>query len=146
MTTWNGTRIYRYLVDGVLCPNLQEPVSIQAVRDGEEYEREGLFATKDVYLETIPNRLLIKGVVGILGKRERYVITRRFWYDDTLEEVGEKLGKSRERVRQIEEEAIFKMRTELGLTTESKASLHPRGNRTSSSLPPRRVAGGSARR
>lgn len=55
-----------------------------------------------------------------LGKREQVVIRLRFGLDDeepkTLKEIGEMLGITRERIRQIENEALEKLKT--GLTGE----------------------------
>lgn len=58
-----------------------------------------------------------KGIREILDKltdRERIVLTDRYGLDDnvekTLEQVGQKLGITRERVRQIEEKALKKLR------------------------------------
>jgi len=56
----------------------------------------------------------IRKVLGQLTVRERQVIELRFGllddHDHTLEEVGKKLKVTRERVRQIEERAIRKLR------------------------------------
>ena len=56
----------------------------------------------------------IRKVLGQLTLRERQVIELRFGliddHDHTLEEVGKKLKVTRERVRQIEERAIRKLR------------------------------------
>lgn len=56
----------------------------------------------------------IRNVLGQLTLRERQVIELRFGlvddHDHTLEEVGKKLHVTRERVRQIEERAIRKLR------------------------------------
>ena len=56
----------------------------------------------------------IRKVLGQLTMRERQVIELRFGlvddHDHTLEEVGKKLKVTRERVRQIEERAIRKLR------------------------------------
>ncbi len=56
----------------------------------------------------------IRKVLGQLTQRERQVIELRFGllddHDHTLEEVGKKLKVTRERVRQIEERAIRKLR------------------------------------
>ena len=64
------------------------------------------------------------GVTDILSiieqEREREIITRRFGlYDrrETLEQIGELLGITRERVRQIKEKAIRRLRH----TSRSKA-------------------------
>jgi RNA polymerase primary sigma factor len=68
-------------------------------------------------MEITDQRLLreeIRKVLGQLTLRERQVIELRFGlvddHDHTLEEVGKKLKVTRERVRQIEERAIRKLR------------------------------------
>jgi RNA polymerase primary sigma factor len=68
-------------------------------------------------MEVTDQRLLreeIRKVLGQLTLRERQVIELRFGlvddHDHTLEEVGKKLKVTRERVRQIEERAIRKLR------------------------------------
>lgn len=45
-----------------------------------------------------------------LTDRERYVVRMRFWEDKTLKEVGDMLGLSRERVRQIQEDSLAKLK------------------------------------
>lgn len=53
----------------------------------------------------------------VLNRRERVVITKRYGLLDgdplTLREIGEDLGVSRERIRQIENDALFKLRKSL---------------------------------
>jgi RNA polymerase primary sigma factor len=57
---------------------------------------------------------LVKEAFASLGKRESVVLTLRFGLDGhgvkTLEEIGKELGVSRERIRQIQNEALQKMR------------------------------------
>lgn len=58
---------------------------------------------------------LVKEVLSSLGEREAKILRLRFGLDDnrprTLEEVGKELGLTKERIRQIEEKALKKMRT-----------------------------------
>ena len=56
----------------------------------------------------------IQEALGILNERERNIIEASYGINQTeltLEEIGEKYGLSRERVRQIKEKAIRKLRT-----------------------------------
>lgn len=56
----------------------------------------------------------LDALLGVLKKREKWVIALRFGLYDgnvkTLEEVGERFGITRERVRQVEAEALKKLR------------------------------------
>jgi len=61
-------------------------------------------------------RPLVEEPLSILTERERHVLELRFGFTDpdgrgrTLEDVGEELGRSRERARQIEAKALRKLR------------------------------------
>jgi DNA-directed RNA polymerase sigma subunit (sigma70/sigma32) len=67
-----------------------------------------------------------------IGERERLIIENRYGltgkYSMTLNEIGEKLGLSRERVRQIEERALLRLRrvtARMGLIDLTRRPEHP---------------------
>lgn len=59
----------------------------------------------------------VKNWLGVLTKKQREIISRRFglggYHSSTLEEIGNDVGITRERVRQIQIEALGKLRTVL---------------------------------
>ena len=60
------------------------------------------------------DRNLVREVLATLTRRESAILALRFGLNDgrpkTLEEVGEHFGVTRERIRQIQEEALKKLR------------------------------------
>src|SRR5262249_9082836 len=60
---------------------------------------------------------LVQEVLATLTPRENTILAMRFGLDDgrpkTLEEIGERMGVTRERIRQIQEEALKKMRVKM---------------------------------
>ena len=59
----------------------------------------------------------VSNALQMLNEKERYVIESRMMAEPTLtlQDIGNKLGVSRERVRQIEEQALKKLRQLKGL-------------------------------
>jgi len=58
---------------------------------------------------------LIQRVMKGLKKRERTILLLRFWEDKTLEETGEAVGVTRERVRQIEFSLLKRFRRSINM-------------------------------
>lgn len=68
----------------------------------------------DEKIETLLDKERVSNLLGIMSSRERKVLDLRFGLEEnrphTLAEVAKKLGVSRERIRQIEEVALKKLR------------------------------------
>ncbi|SKA14182.1 RNA polymerase, sigma 32 subunit, RpoH [Trichlorobacter thiogenes] len=63
-------------------------------------------------------RQIVAGAISRLGEKEQFVVKERIVADDpmTLQEIADHFAISRERVRQIEENALRKIKTFLGAT------------------------------
>ena len=107
----------------LLLTSFQEPISMDTTLIGDDSEEGTLMdLIEDTEAETandIINRVVIEDhvtndLMSLLSAREKRVMRLRFGLDDTrqhtLEEAGEVMGVTRERVRQIEWKAIIKMR------------------------------------
>jgi RNA polymerase primary sigma factor len=72
---------------------------------------------------------LVKEVFGTLPSRERTILRMRFGLEDeeprTLEEIGEHFGLTRERIRQIQNEALKKLRTKVEKRDRAPAPVLP---------------------
>lgn len=100
---------------------IQEPLSLEATVDDERKTTIMDFVADDSPSSNPQQTFTDKEfahhfeqMLSILNERERIVIRLRYGFDgdkkETLEEVGKKLNITRERVRQIEAQAILKMK------------------------------------
>lgn len=106
-------------VKGILKTAL-DPISLETPINGENESTLGDFVEDKLVtdpLRTAYSKMLkeqINDVLGTLTEREHNVINYRFGLEDgwqrTLEEVGQKFGVTRERIRQIEAKALRKLR------------------------------------
>ena len=99
---------------------LQSPVSLETPigEDGEDslgdMVEDRSETTPEEAMDILVRREEVKELLESLNDRERQVIQLRYGLGDsrthTLEEIGERLGVTRERVRQIEARAMEKLR------------------------------------
>lgn len=99
---------------------LQSPVSLETPigEDGEDslgdMVEDRSETTPEEAMDILVRREEVKELLETLNDRERQVIQLRYGLGDsrthTLEEIGERLGVTRERVRQIEARAMEKLR------------------------------------
>lgn len=94
--------------------SLDSPVGEDDVELGDFLEEDSVLQAEeqtDLYLL----RRALKHLLNRLSSREVYVLGLRYGLQDgqsrTLQEVADKLGLTRERIRQIEKEALIKLRT-----------------------------------
>jgi len=98
----------------------RQPVSLETpVGDEGDAELGDLIEDRDAVspLDAVADRMLkeqLASVLNSLDGREQRVLRLRFGLDDgharTLEEVGREFGLTRERIRQIESQALRKLR------------------------------------
>ncbi len=66
---------------------------------------------------TVADNKLVREVLGTLNDREQHILSLRFGLDGdderTLEDIGDRLGLTRERIRQIQERALQKLRVRI---------------------------------
>jgi RNA polymerase primary sigma factor len=99
---------------------IQEPVSLETPvgDDGSKLEdivgSEGSLTFNDDLIETMDLAKKVRELLSLLSPREEQIIRLRFGIGQpagyTLDEIGKRFGISRERVRQIEERALQKLR------------------------------------
>jgi len=108
-------RLYR---DAARAPvSLDSPVGEDDTTSVAEHVADANAADPLAQLVSNNDQELVREVLASLDARESRILTMRFGLDDgqpkTLEAVGERLGVTRERIRQIQEQALQKMRVEM---------------------------------
>ena len=112
-----GTTLYK--VENLIKKS-QQPLSLEMPLGDEGDITLGDFIPDDATLsptETVTRRLLgedVREALSVLTEREKQILSLRFGLDDgqgrTLDEIGDELGYTRERIRQIEKKALQKLR------------------------------------
>jgi RNA polymerase sigma factor (sigma-70 family) len=73
--------------------------------------------------QDVENRLAFEGVIHHLTEKERFIIRERYYNEKTLREIGEIVGVSRERIRQIESKALKTLKR---LLEDDKMAVDPK--------------------
>ncbi|MDQ2967094.1 MAG: sigma-70 family RNA polymerase sigma factor, partial [Actinomycetota bacterium] len=99
----------------------QAPVSLEKPVGDEDESEFGHFLTDanlplpDEEAETTMRKETLRKILGTLSSREQIVLERRFGFGDqrpcTLDELGRAFNVTRERIRQIENQSLRKLRT-----------------------------------
>jgi RNA polymerase primary sigma factor len=98
-------KIILYLNNSSFLKSLSDPVG-----GGELFVEDLIEDKPEIYLN---EKIDLKTCIEHLNDREQYIIKRRFFYGNTLQEIGDDLSLTRERVRKIEFEALKKIKKEL---------------------------------
>ncbi|PIO06248.1 hypothetical protein COT29_02005 [Candidatus Micrarchaeota archaeon CG08_land_8_20_14_0_20_59_11] len=80
--------------------------------EGEPLTSATLLYADDRSFARAEDRILVEELMRVLTPRQRAVIRKRFWEGKTLVSIGRKINIGRERARQIEADALEKMRRE----------------------------------
>ncbi|MDY0331231.1 MAG: RNA polymerase sigma factor RpoS [Thiomonas sp.] len=111
----------------------EQPISLDALREtqnGESYadqfaDQDALSMEEQTQMREI--EALVESWVGALSEREREVIEARFGLHgrelETLESLAQRLGLTRERVRQIQQEALLKLKGRLARNGVDRGSV-----------------------
>lgn len=94
--------------------SLETPIGDEADSSVGDFIADETTVTPEANIESVMLRKNLEFIMEDLTERERYVLALRFGFNDgharTLEEVGQLLEVTRERVRQIEAKALLKLR------------------------------------
>ncbi|MGR3280148.1 sigma-70 family RNA polymerase sigma factor, partial [Acaryochloris marina NIES-2412] len=78
------------------------------------------------YLELLNQSEEVSGYLSLLDERQRFIISQRYGLEDgepkTLDEIGQQLGVSRERIRQIINKAMKKLQKNSDQATKVKTA------------------------
>jgi RNA polymerase primary sigma factor len=121
----HARRIRQYRAAARAPVSLDSPVSADDSTSISEHVADANAAAPFDRLVNHNDNELVKEVLATLDARESRILAMRFGLDNgrskTLEEVGARLGVTRERIRQIQEQALKKMRVKFETRDEPHA-------------------------
>lgn len=123
----NPRRIRQYREAARAPVSLDSPISIDDSTSISEHVADANAAAPFDEIVKHNDSELMREVLATLDARESRILSMRFGLDNgrpkTLEEVGERLGVTRERIRQIQEQALQKMRVKIESRDHSPALI-----------------------
>jgi RNA polymerase primary sigma factor len=123
----NTRRIRQYREAARAPVSLDSPISIDDSTSISEHVADANAAAPFDEIVKHNDSELMREVLATLDARESRILSMRFGLDNgrpkTLEEVGERLGVTRERIRQIQEQALQKMRVKIENRDHSPALI-----------------------
>jgi RNA polymerase primary sigma factor len=123
----NPRRISQYREAARAPVSLDSPISIDDSTSISEHVADANAAAPFDEIVKHNDSELMREVLATLDARESRILSMRFGLDNgrpkTLEEVGERLGVTRERIRQIQEQALQKMRVKIENRDHSPALI-----------------------
>jgi len=94
--------------------SLETPIGEEDENEVMDLVEDQTATAPDAKIETLLDKERVGNLLGVMNARERKILDMRFGLEEirphTLAQVAKKLGVSRERVRQIEESALRKLR------------------------------------
>jgi RNA polymerase primary sigma factor len=123
----DARRIRRYRAASLAPVSLDSPVGVDDSTSISEHVADASAAAPFDGIITANDHELVKEVLATLDARESRILAMRFGLDNgrpkTLEQVGARLGVTRERIRQIQEQALQKMRVKFEKRDQPSALL-----------------------
>ncbi len=123
----NTRRIRQYREAARTPVSLDSPISIDDSTSISEHVADANAAAPFDEIVKHNDSELMREVLATLDARESRILSMRFGLDNgrpkTLEEVGERLGVTRERIRQIQEQALQKIRVKIENRDHSPAMV-----------------------
>jgi len=123
----HARRIRQYRAASRAPVSLDSPVSAEDSTTISEHVADANAAAPFDGIVNRNDNELVQAVLATLDKRESRILAMRFGLDNgrpkTLEEVGARLGVTRERIRQIQEQALLKMRVKIEQRDQPAAAL-----------------------
>ncbi len=69
-----------------------------------------MIGTDDPLFQAAEERTDVEKLLDVLNRKERRILRMRYWHDLSLEQIGQVMGVNPDRIHQIENKALFRLR------------------------------------